>query len=167
MVTQNRHFCAKSIENSRKQVKIACFRLFLVEVTGLEPAISSSRTMRDTTFATPRNGKIIRFFVSGQTCGQTENLRTFKTSGEPKSQCFQGLSALLENSTPSVVIESRTMRDTTFATPRNGKNIEFICKWSNMWSDREIDDFSTFGRAEKVSVCGGFRHFSKILRRAW
>ena len=121
MVTQNRHFCAKSIENSRKQVKIACFRLFLVEVTGLEPAISSSRTMRDTTFATPRNGKIIRFFVSGQTCGQTENLRTFKTSGEPKSQCFQGLSALLENSTPSVVIESRNWRATNCATPR--KNI--------------------------------------------
>ena len=57
------------------------------------------------------------------------------------------------------------MRDTTFATPRNGKNIEFICKWSNMWSDRGIDDFSTFGRAEKVSVFKGFRLFSKILRR--
>ena len=36
-----------------------------------------------------------------------------------------------------------------------------------MWSDREIDDFSTFGRAEKVSVFKGFRLFSKILRRAW
>ena len=34
-----------------------------------------------------------------------------------------------------------------------------------MWSDRGIDDFSTFGRAEKVSVCGGFRLFSKNLRR--
>ena len=59
------------------------------------------------------------------------------------------------------------MRDTTFATPRNGKIIRFFCKWSNMWSDRGIDDFSTFGRAEKVSVFKGFRLFSKILRRAW
>ena len=77
---------------------MAYFRLFLVEVTGLEPAISSSRTMRDT----------------------------------------------------------------TFATPRNGKNIEFFCKWSNMWSDREIDDFSTFGRAEKVSVFKGVERFLKF-----
>ena len=36
-----------------------------------------------------------------------------------------------------------------------------------MWSDRGIDDFSTFGRAEKVSVFKGFRLFSKSLRRAW
>ena len=34
-----------------------------------------------------------------------------------------------------------------------------------MWSDRRFDDFSTFGRAEKVSVFKGFRLFSKILRR--
>jgi hypothetical protein len=30
----------------------------------------------------------MRFSVSGQTCGQTENLRTFKTSGEPKKSVF-------------------------------------------------------------------------------
>ena len=60
----------------------------MVEVTGLEPAISSSRTMRDTTFATPRNGKIISFFVSGQTCGQTEKLMIFRHSGEPKKSVF-------------------------------------------------------------------------------
>ena len=35
----------------------------------------------------------MRFSVSGQTCGQTENLRTFKTSGEPKKSVFsRGLS---------------------------------------------------------------------------
>ena len=34
-----------------------------------------------------------------------------------------------------------------------------------MWSDRRFNDFSTFGRAEKVSVFKGFRLFSKILRR--
>ena len=42
----------------------------------------------------------------------------------------------------------------------------FFCKWSNMWSDRRFDDFSTFGRAEKVSVFKGFRLFSKNLCRA-
>ena len=47
------------------------------------------------------------------------------------------------------------------------KLLDFFCKWSNMWSDRGIDDFSTFGRAEKVSVFKGFRLFSKNLRRAW
>ena len=30
----------------------------------------------------------MRFSVSGQTCGQTEKLRTFKTSGEPKKSVF-------------------------------------------------------------------------------
>ena len=30
----------------------------------------------------------MRFSVSGQTCGQTENLRTFKTSGVPKKSVF-------------------------------------------------------------------------------
>ena len=64
------------------------------------------------------------------------------------------------------ISSSRTMRDTTFATPRCGKNIRFFCKWSNMWSDRRFNDFSTFGRAEKVSVFKGFRLFSKNLRRA-
>ena len=44
--------------------------------------------MRDTTFATPRNGKNIRFFVSGQTCGQTEDLMIFRHSGEPKKSVF-------------------------------------------------------------------------------
>ena len=47
--------------------------------------------MRDTTFATPRNGKIIRFFVSGQTCGQTEKLMIFRHSGEPKKSVFVGV----------------------------------------------------------------------------
>ena len=57
------------------------------------------------------------------------------------------------------------MRDTTFATPRNGKNIRFFCKWSNMWSDQRFNEFSAIGSAEKVSVFKGFRHFPKNLRR--
>ena len=73
--TENIRFCGKYIEKQPKTSQNSLFSaVFLVEVTGLEPAISSSRTMRDTTFATPRNGKNIRFFVSGQTCGQTEEL---------------------------------------------------------------------------------------------
>jgi len=35
-----------------------------------------------------------------------------------------GFSALLENYTPSVVIETRNWRDTTFATPRKRYKIE-------------------------------------------
>ena len=57
---------------------------FLVEVAGLKPAASSTRNWRAINCATPRFGENMRFSVSGQTCGQTENLRTFKTSGEPK-----------------------------------------------------------------------------------
>ena len=57
------------------------------------------------------------------------------------------------------------MRDTTFATPRNGKNIRFFCKWSNMWSDQRFNEFSAIGSAEKVSVFKGFRLYSKNIRR--
>ena len=80
----------------------------------------------------------------------------------------KGISVLLVEVTglEPAISSSRTMRDTTFATPRCGKNIRFFCKWSNMWSDRRFNDFSTFGRAEKVSVFKGFRLFSKNLRRA-
>ena len=111
--TENIQFCGKYIEKQPKTSQNSLFSaVFLVEVTGLEPAISSSRTMRDTTFATPRCGKNIRFFVSGQTCGQTEDLMIFRHSGEPKKSVFVGGSALLENSTPSVVIETRTKHST-------------------------------------------------------
>ena len=58
----------KTAENKSKWLVFGCF---LVEVTGLEPAISSSRTMRDTTFATPRicklkveNGKLKTVFAA-------------------------------------------------------------------------------------------------------
>jgi hypothetical protein len=39
----------------------------------------------------------MRFSVSGQTCGQTENLRTFKTSGEPKKSVFVGVLGVFQN----------------------------------------------------------------------
>ena len=39
----------------------------------------------------------MRFSVSGQTCGQTENLRTFKTSGEPKKSVFSRGFSVFQN----------------------------------------------------------------------
>ena len=39
----------------------------------------------------------MRFSVSGQTCGQTENLRTFKTSGEPKKSVFSRAFSVFQN----------------------------------------------------------------------
>ena len=39
----------------------------------------------------------MRFSVSGQTCGQTENLRTFKTSGEPKKSVLVGGVSVFQN----------------------------------------------------------------------
>ena len=39
----------------------------------------------------------MRFSVSGQTCGQTENLRTFKTSGEPKKSMFSRGFSVFQN----------------------------------------------------------------------
>ena len=104
-----------------------------------------------------------------QTCGQikiADFVKTYRKTAENKSKWLVFGCFLVEvTGLEPAISSSRTMRDTTFATPRNGKNIRFFCKWSNMWSDRGIDDFSTFGRAEKVSVFKGFRLFSKILRR--
>ena len=106
-----------------------------------------------------------------QTCGQikiADFVKTYRKTAENKSKWLVFGCFLVEvTGLEPAISSSRTMRDTTFATPRNGKIIRFFCKWSNMWSDRGIDDFSTFGRAEKVSVFKGFRLFSKILRRAW
>ena len=39
----------------------------------------------------------MRFSVSGQTCGQTESLRTFKTSGEPKNSVFSRDPGVFQN----------------------------------------------------------------------
>ena len=86
---QNRHFCAKSIKNSRKQVKNGSFSA----VFWSKWRDSNSRPPVPETGALPTALHLVlmifmRFSVSGQTCGQTENLRTFKTSGEPKKSVF-------------------------------------------------------------------------------
>ena len=85
----NRHFCAKSIKNSRKQVKNGSFSA----VFWSKWRDSNSRPPVPETGALPTALHLVlmifmRFSVRGQTCGQTENLRTFKTSGEPKKSVF-------------------------------------------------------------------------------
>ena len=84
-----RHFCAKSIKNSRKQVKNGSFSADFWS----KWRDSNSRPPVPETGALPTALHLVlmifmRFSVSGQTCGQTENLRTFKTSGEPKKSVF-------------------------------------------------------------------------------
>ena len=86
---QKRHFCAKSIKNSRKQVKNGSFSA----VFWSKWRDSNSRPPVPETGALPTALHLdlvifMRFSVSGQTCGQTEHLRTFKTSGKPKKSVF-------------------------------------------------------------------------------
>ena len=85
----NRQICAKCIEKSRKQVKNGSFSADFWS----KWRDSNSRPPVPETGALPtalhlEMVKNIEFSVSGQTCGQTENLRTIKTSGEPKKSVF-------------------------------------------------------------------------------
>ena len=86
---QNRQNCAKCIEKSQKQVKNGSFSA----VFWSKWRDSNSRPPVPETGALPtalhlETVKNIEFSVSGQTCGQTENFRTFKTSGKPKKSVF-------------------------------------------------------------------------------
>ncbi len=94
----NRHFCAKSIENSRKQVKNGSFSADFWS----KWRDSNSRPPVPETGALPTALHLVLmsfmwFSVSGQTCGQTENLRTFKTSGEPKKSVFSRGFSVFQN----------------------------------------------------------------------
>ena len=85
----NRKIYAKCIEKSRKQVKNGSFSADFWS----KWRDSNSRPPVPETGALPTALHLdlvifMRFSVSGQTCGQTENLRTFKTSGEPKKSVF-------------------------------------------------------------------------------
>ncbi len=86
---RNRQICAKCIEKSQKQVKNGLFSA----VFWSKWRDSNSRPPVPETGALPTALHLdlvifMRFSVSGQTCGQTENLRTLKTSGEPKKSVF-------------------------------------------------------------------------------
>ena len=104
-----------------------------------------------------------------QTCGQikiADFVKTYRKTAENKSKMARFRLFLVEVAGLELAASStRNWRATNCATPRFDDFYAIFCKWSNMWSDRRFADFSTFGRAEKVSVCGGFRLFSKILRR--
>ena len=95
---KNRHFCAKSIKNSRKQVKNGSFSADFWS----KWRDSNSRPPVPETGALPTALHLVlmifmRFSVSGQTCGQTENLRTFKTSGEPKKSVLSRVFSVFQN----------------------------------------------------------------------
>ena len=86
---RNRHFCAKCIEKSRKQVKNGSFSADFWS----KWRDSNSRPPVPETGALPtalhlEMVKNMRFSVSGQTCGQTEDLRNFRQSGVPKKSVF-------------------------------------------------------------------------------
>ena len=87
--SQNRQICATCIEKSRKQVKNGSFSADFWSKCG----DSNSRPPVPETGALPtalhlEMVKIMRFSVSGQTCGQTEDLRNFRQSGVPKKSVF-------------------------------------------------------------------------------
>ena len=64
--------------------------LKMVGVTRFELATSCSRSKRSTKLSHTPIGAKRYFFVSGQTCGQTEDLMIFRHSGEPKKSVFVG-----------------------------------------------------------------------------
>ena len=65
--------------------------LKMVGVTRFELATSCSRSKRSTKLSHTPIGVKRYFFVSGQTCGQTEDLMIFRHSGEPKKSVFVGV----------------------------------------------------------------------------
>ena len=118
--TENSRFCEKYIEKQPKtSQKWLVFGCFLVEVAGLELAASSTRNWRATNCATPRFDDFYAIFCKWSNMWSDRGIDDFSTFGraEKVSVCG-GVSALLENSAPSVVIESRNWRATTCATPR-------------------------------------------------
>ena len=87
--TENSRFCEKYIE---KQPKISQNGLFSA-VFWSKWQDSNLRSHRPERCAIPPSlhldvVKIFDFFVSGQTCGQTEELMIFRHSGEPKKSVF-------------------------------------------------------------------------------
>ena len=98
MVTpKSSNLCKMYRKQPKTSQKWLVFGCFLVEVAGLELAASSTRNWRATNCATPRNGEKMRFSVSGQTCGQTEDLRNFRQSGVPKKSVFSRGFGIFQN----------------------------------------------------------------------
>ena len=87
--TENIQFCGKYIEKQPKTSKNSLFSA----VFWSKWQDSNLRSHRPERCAIPPSlhlemVKIFDFFVSGQTCGQTEELMIFRHSGEPKKSVF-------------------------------------------------------------------------------
>ena len=87
--TENSRFCGKYIENQPKTSQNSLFSA----VFWSKWRDSNLRSHRPERCAIPPSlhlemVKILDFFVSGQTCGQTEELMIFRHSGEPKKSVF-------------------------------------------------------------------------------
>ena len=87
--TENSRFCERHIE---KQPKISQNGLFSAAFWS-KWQDSNLRSHRPERCAIPPSlhlemVKLLDFFVSGQTCGQTEELMIFRHSGEPKKSVF-------------------------------------------------------------------------------
>ena len=87
--TENIRFCEKYIEKQPKTSKNSLFSA----VFWSKWQDSNLRSHRPERCAIPPSlhlemVKLLDFFVSGQTCGQTEELMIFRHSGEPKKSVF-------------------------------------------------------------------------------
>ena len=154
--TENIRFCGKYIE---KQPKTSQNGLFLA-VFWSKWQDSNLRSHRPERCAIPPSlhlemVKIFDFFVSGQTCGQTEKLMIFRHSGEPKKSVFSrvfGSSrkfyAERGDWVPNVALYQ--------AEPHlDGVFFNFFCKWSNMWSDHLHREFYKIGYCQNMQCFQG------------
>ena len=127
-------------------------------MAGLKPAASSTRNWRAINCATPRFGENMRFSVSGQTCGQTENLRTFKTSGEPKKSVFSRDFSVFQNFRFEIGgLHPKLARYHLRYASKRIKTIEFCCG-QLCGQPRILTVFSELVKCEKSSAFKGFRH---------
>ena len=95
--TENSRICERYIEKQPKTSKNSLFSA----VFWSKWQDSNLRSHRPERCAIPPSlhlemVKILDFFVSGQTCGQTEDLMIFRHSGEPKKSVFSRAFSVLE-----------------------------------------------------------------------
>ena len=96
----------------------------MVEVTGLEPAASSSQNWRATSCATPRN---IKFFIGfqqknrkcGILCGRGVIISYFLNKVKRKNVSIKGFFEVSANLLELPFSRSQNWRATNCATPRN------------------------------------------------
>ena len=105
----------------------------------------------------------MRFSVSGQTCGQTENLRTFKTSGEPKKSVFSRVFSIFQKFKFEIGgLHPKLARYHLRYASKRKKTIEFCCG-QLCGQPRILTIFSELVKCEKSSVFKGFEAFWKSV----